>query len=243
MTTGHTAAVGASIARIEGREKVTGQAQYADDHRAHRLAYGWIVQSRIARGRVIAIDAEAALAVPGVLKVLYHGNAPRLLGETDNRELAVFQSPQVAYRGQAIACVIAETLETAREAAGEVRVEYDAEPHDFLLASDHPGLWAPEQVNPFYPGQTERGDPDLALVEAEVVVDQRYSTPAQHNNPMEAHATLAIWQDEALTLYDSSQGAPIARGVLARLFALAPAQVRVISEHVGGGLVKSVDVV
>lgn len=228
-------AVGAPVERVEGRLKVTGEARYANEYEAAGMAYGWIVQSRIARGRIRTLHAEAALAVPGVVGVVWHDNAPRLEGKIDNRELAVFQSPEIAYRGQVIACAIAENLEAAREAAELVEPEYDPKPHDVVLRADHPDLWEPAQVNPFYPGRTERGDPDAALAKADVVVDQTYSTPAQHNNPMETHSTLAIWSEGALTMYDSSQGAPIARGVLAGVFGLEPAQVRVISEHVGGG--------
>ena len=230
-----SAAIGASVPRVEGRVKVTGEARYAAEQRIERITYGSIVQSQIAHGRVRALDVGPALAVPGAIAVLWHGNAPRLPGKIDNRELAVFQAPDVSYRGQIIACAIGETLEAAREAAAVVEVSYDREPHDVLLRVDHPGLWEPEQVNPFYPGRTERGDPDAALARSDVVVDQTYTTPAQHNNPMEPHATLALWRDGALTVYDSSQGAPIARNVLADVFALEPSQVRVISEHVGGG--------
>lgn len=230
-----TRSIGAPVDRIEGRLKVTGEALYAYEHRAERLAYGWLVQSRVARGRIKSLDDREALRVPGAVHVLWHANAPRLEGEIDNAELAVFQSPAVVYRGQVVACAVAETLEAAREMAELTAIEYEQEPHDVVLRSDHPALREPEQVNPTYPGRSERGEPDRALEEAEVVVDHTYSTPAQHNNPMETHSTLAIWQDGKLTLYDSTQGAPFARDELARLFGLDAEHVRVISEHVGGG--------
>jgi xanthine dehydrogenase YagR molybdenum-binding subunit len=170
------------------------------------------------------------------LDVLWQANSPRLAAKVDNQELAVFQSLDVAHRGQIVACVVAETLETAREAAGLIEVEYDEQSHDVVLRSDHPGLWEPARVNPsFHPGRTERGDPESALVTADIVVDQTYSTPAQHHNSLETHASLAVWDGGALTVYESSQGAPIARDVLAGALGLDPAQVRVISEHVGGG--------
>lgn len=230
-----TRAVGAPVERIEGSLKVTGQAQYAYEHQPEDVAYGWIVQSRIARGRVRSLNADAALALPGVVQVVAHGTSPRLEGEIDNRELAVFQAPDVAYRGQIIACVLAETLEAAREGAGLVEVDYEQERHHVVLRQDDPGLIEPEQVNPVYPSRTERGDPDGALAQAEVAIDETYSTPAQHNNPMETHATVAMWHDGSLTVYESTQGAPAWRTVLAGLFGLEEQQVRVISEHVGGG--------
>jgi xanthine dehydrogenase YagR molybdenum-binding subunit len=230
-----TRAVGAPVARVEGRLKVTGEARYAYEHGAEGLAYGWIVQSPIALGRIRDLDAHAALTVPGVLEVLWYGNAPRLEGEIGNGELAVLQSERVAYRGQIVACVLAETLEAASEGASLVEADFEQEQHDVLLRQDHPRLFEPEHVNPAHPSRTERGDPDQALQDAEVVVDETYSTPAQHNNPMEAHATLALWDAGALTLYDSSQGTPTAAAQIAQVFDLPPDRVRVISEHVGGG--------
>jgi xanthine dehydrogenase YagR molybdenum-binding subunit len=227
--------LGAPVARVDGRLKVTGEARYAYEHRAELMAYGWIVQSPIARGRIRGLDAQPALGVPGVLEVLWHGNTPRLTGEIENRDLAVLQSEQVAYRGQIVACVLAETLEAASEAAALVELDLEQEPHDVILHEHHPKLFEPEQVNPTYPSRTEQGDPDRALQEAEVVVDEAYSTPAQHNNPMEPHATLALWGDGALTLYDSSQGTPWAAAEIAQVFGLPDDRVRVISEHVGGG--------
>ncbi len=230
-----TRTVGTPVDRIEGRLKVTGEARYAYEHRAEKLVYGWIVQSRIARGRIKNVDAEAAMRVAGALQLMSYANAPRLEGDTDNAELKVLQSDAVAYRGQVIGCALAETLEAAREMAALTTVEYEQEPHDVVLRPEHPKLLEPEVVNPSYPSRTERGDPDGALAEAEVVIDRTYSTPAQHNNPMETHSSLAMWDDGSLTVYDSSQGAPVERDVLAELFALEADQVRVISEHVGGG--------
>jgi xanthine dehydrogenase YagR molybdenum-binding subunit len=229
-----TPAVGAPVARLEARLKVTGQARYAYEHEAERIAYGWIVQAQVARGRVEAVQVQDALSVGGVVGVLWHGNAPAVQ-RVSNAELAVLQSDQVAYRGQIVACVIAETLEAAHEAASRLRVSYSSEPHDVVLRPDHPKLFAPETVNPSYQGRTERGDPDGALSASEVAIDRTYSTPATHNNPMEAHSAIAAWQDGSLTIHDSTQGAPMERDQLAEVFGLELEQVRVISEHVGGG--------
>ena len=227
--------VGAPLRRVDAEVKVSGDARYAYEHRADALVYGWIVQSSIARGRVTGLEAAAALAVPGVVSVLWHANAPRMQGRIDNQELAVLQSDICAYRGQIVACALADSLEAARESASLVGLSYAAESHDVVLHGEHPGLYEPAQVNPFYPGRTDKGEPDRALAQAEVLIDQTYSTPAQHNNPLEAHAALATWEDGTLTVQDSSQGAPMARLLLAQLFGLPPERVRVISEHVGGG--------
>jgi xanthine dehydrogenase YagR molybdenum-binding subunit len=229
-----TAVVGAAMTRVEGREKVTGQARYTVEHDIEGMTYAAVVQATVAKGRVRSLDAAAALELGGVLAVLWHENAPRV-ASADDAELAVLQTPDVAYRGQIVAVAVAESLEVAREAAALVRVDYDAEPHDVQLRHDHPRLYKPDRVNPAYASDTEHGDVDAALAGADVAIDATYTTPPQHNNPMEPHATLAFWRDGDLTLYESTQGAPMARNAIAKVLGLAPERVRVISEHVGGG--------
>ena len=227
-------AIGASVRRIEGREKVTGQARYAVEYQADDVAYGWIVQADVAKGTVRGVDANAALALPGVVCVLSHENAMRL-EPVDDGELAVLQSPEIAYRGQIVAAVVAESFETARQAANLLEVDAGARSHDVVLREDHPGLYAPEKVNPAYPTDTEQGDFEDGLTKAAVRHEATYETPAFHNNPMETHSTLALWEGDGLTLYDSNQGAAAHRATIAEVFGLEPDQVRVISRHVGGG--------
>jgi xanthine dehydrogenase YagR molybdenum-binding subunit len=229
-----TRAVGAPLARLEGREKVTGQARYAFEQPAEGVLYATVVQASIARGAIRGVDAGAALALPGVVAVLSHENAPRL-AEVPDGELLVLQSDRVAYRGQIVAVVVAETLEAAREGERLVALEYAAEPHDVVLREDHPGLYKPDQVNPAFDTDTAQGDADGALAAAALVVDETYVTPAFHNNPMEPHASMARWDGGELTVWDSSQGVASARDTLAQLFDLPPERVRVISEHIGGG--------
>jgi xanthine dehydrogenase YagR molybdenum-binding subunit len=227
-------AVGTPLDRIEAREKVTGEARYAYEYRAKDVAYAEPVQSTIAAGEIRSIDASDALAHPGVIAVISCENAPRL-APVDDGELALFQSRRVSYRGQLVAGVVADSPESAREGQRLLRIAYAQEPHDVILRADHPRLYKPEKVNPSFPTDTEQGDPDAALAAAEVSIDETYTTPAFHNNPMEPHATLAIWENGGLTLYDSNQGAPAHRDAVAKVFELPPERVRVISHHVGGG--------
>ncbi len=229
-----TATVGMPVSRIEGVAKVTGQARYAAEFPLAGLAYGWVAQSTIARGRIDSIEAEAVLGLPGVLAVITHHNALRLQA-VDDGELLVLQDRRVHYRGQAVALVVASALEQARAAADALLVRYAAEPHDVLLSADHPKLFAPDHVNPNLPTDTLTGDVDAGLARAEVTVDQTYSTPAEHNNPMEPHATTAYWDGDRLTVYDSNQGATRVHQALVQLFGLQDGAVRVVSEHVGGG--------
>jgi xanthine dehydrogenase YagR molybdenum-binding subunit len=230
----HRPAVGAAMARVEGFEKVTGAARYAVEHEVEGVVHASVVQSTVAKGVVRAVDPGGALALPGVLDVLWHENAPRV-ADDDDLELAVLQRPDVAYRGQIVAVAVADSLEVAREAASLVRVDYEAAPHDVELTADHPKLYKPDKVNPAFDTDTERGDVEAGLVAAATTIDATYSTPAQHNNPMEPHATLALWRDGDLTLYESTQGAPMARDSIAKVLGLEPERVRVIAPHVGGG--------
>ena len=229
-----TGAIGAAVDRVEGRAKVTGAAKYAYEYREEGVAYATILQATIAKGAVRVVDATEVLQLPGVHAVLWHGNAPRL-HEVSDGELEVLQSDRVSYRGQIVGAVIADSYETARQAERLVRIEYAQESHDVLLRANHPDLYTPEKVNPNYPAVTSDGDFDAAFAAAEVKIDCTYETPTEHNNPMEPHATLAVWQEDGVTLYDSNQGVVNGKNTVARAFGLEPDQVRVISPHVGGG--------
>ena len=227
-------AIGAPLNRRDGPQKVTGTAHYAYEHRFDNPLYLFPVQSEVARGRVTRIDASAAEALPGVKAVLTHDNAPRL-ADTSDRELAVLQTGDVAFRGQYVAAVIAETLETARYAASLVRVSYDEQPHDVELHANRADLYAPEIVNAGYPTDTEEGDFDRELATAAVTLDKTYTTPMEHHNPMEPHTTVALWEAGDLTLYESTQGPHWTRGTLAQVLGLDQDRVRIIAPYVGGG--------
>ncbi|HWF36051.1 MAG TPA: xanthine dehydrogenase family protein molybdopterin-binding subunit [Solirubrobacteraceae bacterium] len=229
-----TSPLGSALQRVEAREKVTGAARYAYEHPREDVLYGWIVGATIARGEIRAIDAGPALAASGVIAILTHESAPALRRVADH-ELMVLQSPAVAYRGQIVAAVVAETAEAAREGAALVRIAYAENDHDVLLRPDHPKLYKPDVVNPSFPTDTALGDFEAAFGDAPVQIDATYVTAATHNNPMEPHATMAVWEDGGVTLYDSTQGAPAARDTIAQVLGLERSQVRVISPHVGGG--------
>ena len=234
MTSALTPSVGDPLGRVEGREKVTGQARYAFEYLAERLAYAVPVQASIAAGRVAAVDVASVLAEPSVLAVISNENAPRL-GQPDDGELALFQSPTVSYRGQIVAAVVAESLEVAVDAAARCQVAYVPRPHDVALRADHPRLYRPEHVNPGVETDSEQGDVELALAGAATRVDATYETPAFHNHPMEPHASMARWDDEGLTVYESTQAPFQTAEVLAEIFGLPHERVRVIASHVGGG--------
>jgi xanthine dehydrogenase YagR molybdenum-binding subunit len=231
--------IGTSLGRVDGMEKVTGRATYAVEHEApggDPLSL-WLVTSTVAKGRVTGVDAAAALAHSGVTSVLDHTTAPRL-DDTDDGELAILQDDQVWFRGQVVAMVLAETSEAAREGAALVAVTYDAEPHESELREDN-ATYRPDSVNPDMDTDTDEGDVDAALASADVVVEQSYRTPYEHNNPLEPHATLAWWEShdgrDVLSMYDSTQGVHGVVQALAPMLGLEPDQVRVRAPYVGGG--------
>jgi xanthine dehydrogenase YagR molybdenum-binding subunit len=227
--------IGEDRVRVDAAAKVRGQATYAFEQPVDHPAYLYPIRATVARGRVTGFDTAAAEALDGVLLVLTHLNAPRL-ASTDDGELAILQSNGVAFRGQLIGGVVAETSEVARHAAELVRVEYDEHEHDTELRADRDDLYRPGTVNPDQDTTTDDGGVDRALATAAVTVDHTYSTPMEHNNPMEPHACVAIWEDgPRLTLYDSTQGAHGVRTTLAPILGLDPEHVRVVSPYVGGG--------
>ncbi|MGH8303592.1 MAG: xanthine dehydrogenase family protein molybdopterin-binding subunit, partial [Steroidobacteraceae bacterium] len=227
-------AMGASLARMDGAAKIMGTAPYAFEHRLERPAYLHPVQSTIARGRIRRIDTRAAEAVEGVIAVVTHENASRLASD-ENKELWILQSDEVHFRGQFVGAVIAETPESARQAADLVRVDYEAARHDTSLRVDRKDLYAPKHVNAGYPTDTEQGDAIAAFEAAEVRVDATYTTPMEHNNPMEPHTTVALWDADKLTLYDSTQSVHSVRNTVSKTLGLKTEQVRVVSPYVGGG--------
>lgn len=225
-----TTSIGQPIQRTESVAKVTGAARYAVEQLEKTApAYCCYVPATIPIGRVVDVQTDDSVTL------LWYSNAEKL-GELEDTELAVLQSDRVSYRGQIVAAVIADSLETARDAAARVRVSYadEAKP-DNELSAEHPSLFAPESVNAGFPTDVTVGDPDSALESAVHTVDRWYSTPPMHNSPMEPHATTAQWSDGVLTVWDSTQAPSGVQDDLATLFGLDPSNVRVVAENVGGG--------
>ncbi|MEU9118825.1 xanthine dehydrogenase family protein molybdopterin-binding subunit [Streptomyces sp. NPDC048506] len=236
-TTAVTGAVGTAHTRVEGLAKVTGAARYAGEIPFAELAHGWLVLSDTARGRIRSVESGPVLAMPGVLAVLHHGNAPRVDGDytgplgRPDPTITLFRDDRVPSAGWPVALVVAETSEQAREAAEALVVQYDREPHDVAFSAGRPGGYTPE--NP--PGLAMRkGALEAELAASAVVVEAEYTTPEEHHSSMEPHAATAHWDDGRLEVVDSNQGSRWVAEELAMLFSLDPTAVRVRSEHVGG---------
>ncbi|HTU33011.1 MAG TPA: xanthine dehydrogenase family protein molybdopterin-binding subunit [Candidatus Acidoferrum sp.] len=225
--------IGAPLDRVIGPQKVSGTAKFAAEFRLPNLAYGVIVTSTVAAGRVLRIDTSQAELAQGVIAILKPGNAPEIDPKGSENALSLLQDDKVHYNNQPIAVVVAERLHQAQYAASLVRVEYQEQTPklDFLAGfpDSHPGSHVGS------PGDKSFGDFDAGMRQAEVKIDQVYTTPIQHHNPMEPHATMAEWQGDRLTLHDATQHISGVQETLAKVFGIPRENVRVISPYVGGG--------
>ena len=245
-STGRDTFVGSPRSRIDGPAKVTGLAKYAGEFAAPDLAYGYVVSSAIAKGRIVAIDSAKAEAVPGVLKVLTHENRPRTAWRDKNfqDQVAPPGSPfralyddLIAFSGQPVALVVAEDFESARYAASLVHVTYAAqEPATDLGALRGTAYEPPGKRQGIKPPPEPWGDADKAFSSAPVRVQGEYSLADEHHNPMEPHAsTVVVEQDGTYTVYDKIQGVSNSHQYLTNVFGLKPDQVRVLNPYLGGG--------
>ncbi|HEY3256921.1 MAG TPA: xanthine dehydrogenase family protein molybdopterin-binding subunit, partial [Polyangiaceae bacterium] len=233
--------VGQPIDRVDGPLKVTGKAQYAAEIPVANLTHALIVTSSVARGTLTGVDAARAEQVAGVLSVITSSNAPKLPGakvksDANDRLLQVLQEDEIHYSDQPIAVVVAETLESAQEAANLVRARYAPSPPSLAFSTTAADAYAPKKAGPVGPADSKRGDFDAGLAHAAARIEQTYTTPVQNHNPMEPHALTVVWQgEERVTLYDTSQGIFGVKKKIAALFGISPENVRVISRYVGGG--------
>ena len=243
--TGGTKYVGRAVARQDGPAKTTGRARFAAEHPYPNLAYAALVHSTIARGRITAIDTAAARAVPGVIEVLTHENAPAmkpapkvsLLNPSSfatSTSVNYLATDEVHWNGQPVAVVVAETPEAAQHAASLVRPTYQELPAVVDFATEAHNA-VPEKGNPLLPARADKGDATAALAAAPFSVDLDFSTPQYTHNAIEPHATTAVWDGDRLTLHEGTQNLPWLRKQLALRFGVPEEAIRVLSPFVGGG--------
>ena len=231
--------IGTATSRVDGRAKVTGEAKYAGEFKAPDLAYGFVIESTVPKGRITHIDAGEALRVEGVIDVLTHKNRPRMAG-TDKawkddvapEEGSPFRplyGDSIKFSEQPIALVLAEEWEIARYAASLVRIEYEEQAFVTDLYQQRDQAFA--VAKPDKP----HGDAGRAFMAAAVRHEAEYFIPTEHHNPMELFASTAIWDgDGKLTVYDKTQGVQNVQRYLCSVFEKKPDEVRVMSPFVGG---------
>jgi xanthine dehydrogenase YagR molybdenum-binding subunit len=195
--------------RYDGRAKVTGTAKYAAEFKPPTdPAYAFIVQSTISSGSIAAIDQAASERASGVLAVITPFNAPKLPVASPQpparRHLTLLQEKEVFYSGQPVAVIVAKSLPEAMYAAGLLKITYKRTLSKLNFKKRLDEARPPKQSGR-EPGAQTRGDMDAAMAKATIKIDQTYTTPYQHHNPMEPHATLAWWEGDKLNVYDATQ--------------------------------------
>jgi xanthine dehydrogenase YagR molybdenum-binding subunit len=244
---GQKGAIGKGIDRVDGRKKITGAAQYAAEFRHDRLTHAVMVQSTIAKGKILAIDTAAAKRAPGVIAILSHQNTPKfkegqkgakadpLQSGKMGEDRLPFSDDVIHYAGQHVALVVADTLDHARHAASLVKVRYQEEKP--LLTAEEGEAEAYFPKGSFgKPLQHERGDVAAALAAPGAVkIQQTYTTPVLTQNPMEPSATVAVWKGNKLMVSDATQAVMGTRGILAQVFGIPKESVHVLCPYTGGG--------
>jgi xanthine dehydrogenase YagR molybdenum-binding subunit len=224
--------IGASLSRIDGPLKTTGSAQYAADYHFPRMVYAVPVCATIANGKIRSLDTSAAEKMPGVVLVLHHGNIGplyRVSGRGRNSEdRPPFEDEVIYYWGQYIALAVAETFQQAQAAAAAVQIAYDEQKPN--VSTDLSG----DTVAPPHT-ESKRGDVEAGFNSAPVKVDETYSTPAETHNPMEMHATTAVWDGNKFTLYESSQGVMNHLAVMSQVLGVPKENIEIVSKFIGSG--------
>ena len=223
--------VGQPVDRIDGPLKTTGTARYAYERHdvAPNAAYGFVVGSAIAKGRILAIDQSRAKAAPGVVAIVTAENAGKL-GKGNFNTARLLGGPSVDHYHQALALVVAETFEQARAAAQLIKVDYARVDGAFDLAA------AKEATDRKTVDRNSAvGDFAGAFAKAEVQLDETYSTPDHSHAMMEPHATTAAWNGDRLTVWTSNQMIDWSTGELAITLGIPKDKVHLMSPYIGGG--------
>jgi xanthine dehydrogenase YagR molybdenum-binding subunit len=239
--------VGKPVSRVDGRLKVCGAAKFSAEFKFENLAYAALHYSTITKGKITAIDTNAAQKADGVIAVITHENAPKMndpaVAKSDGSSggamasnLPILRDEKIYWNGQPVAVVVAETQNQAEHAASLIKVEYEI---DAMAAVSFDNLKAEAEVPADIfgePSELEKGDAEKALETAAVSVDYIYRTPRHNHNAMEPHAATVVWNEDGdgLTAFDSTQSVTAFKNTLAKMFDLAEDKVRVLSPFVGG---------
>jgi CO/xanthine dehydrogenase Mo-binding subunit len=250
--------IGRSLPRLEGREKVTGRAEYTHTMRLPGMLHGKILRSTVAHGRIKSIDTSAAAKVPGVhgvftaddiLKVIpdpYYGPAFH-----DQPILAI---DKVRFVGEPVAVVVASDPHVAEAAVHEIVAEYEDLPavydeveamtstafvHEQLRPAgsfaDLKHLKGVKSTNLAVAAKLRRGDVDKAFASAVHIFEHTFRTQKCLHLAFEPFASIADARDFSITIYTSSQGPSFVRAEIARMLGWSQNQVRIKVPFVGGG--------
>ncbi len=241
--------VGTAVPRLDGAAKVTGAARYTSDVNLPGLLHGKILRNPQPHARIVSIDASRAARLPGVKAVLTFEKPDTFsaLGETDENGKPIDRSGatpggpgrrSVMFAGEEVAAVAATTPQIAEDAIHLIDVTYEPLPHvvdlDQARQEGAPRVF-PDQENAQPASVRKRGDLEAGFMQAEVTVEGTYTTPVALHNALESHGAVARWENGKLSVWASTQGVFGFRDDLAKFFKIPTANVRVVTEYVGGG--------
>jgi CO/xanthine dehydrogenase Mo-binding subunit len=252
-------AVGVSLGRIDGAEKVAGQAVYAGDLRLPGMAYAKVLRSPVPHARIRRIDSSKASAMAGVLAVLSRDNltvASNSFGAYV-RDQQILASEKVRYVGDMVVAVAATEPGIAADAIELIEVEYEELPaiftiaealkdgapllHETLEGRKDPGYGrggthiVHDHSNICFHFRHDRGDVDHGLRDSDQIFEDTFYFPSAQHYPMEPHVCVAQFEGDTLTVWSATQSPFPVRQELARVFGLPFSAVRVIVPYVGGG--------
>jgi len=235
LDTGVQGVIGKPLDRIDGPLKVTGTATYAAEYQFANMAYGVLVGTKISAGKVVSIDVDAVKSIPGVIDVVTDFDRfIRVAAQGGATDAPTQGVKDIAFFGQIVAIVLAESFEVARDAAARLPIEYQASEgqYDFAAHRDETRKPADDATKAHF----AQGDVDKAMDDAPVTVDVTYVTPSQNSAAMEPHASIAVWEEDgSLALYGAYQMPTSDAQQLAKSLGVSEKKVRIIARYIGGG--------
>lgn len=211
--------IGRARPRIDGRLIVTGKAKYTHDLSFKNMLQAKILRAPYASAEIVGMDLGQSRSLPGVKAVI------RL------------KEGRVKYEGEQVAAVAAISEKIAEEALQLIKVDYKIRPHvvrpEKAMEEGAPQVHDSVNVEKF--NEYSRGDVDKGFAEADTIIERTYKTAVEIHHPAETHASIAKWDEDRLTVWDSTQAIFSVRDGLARALGIPASKVRVIKTYMGGG--------
>jgi putative selenate reductase molybdopterin-binding subunit len=231
--------VGKSVPLVDGREKVTGEAEYTSDLTFPQMLWGRLLRSPLPHAKILNVDTSRASRVAGVRAILTGKDTPFLYGVT-HRDLRPLQDSKVRHVGDPVAAVAAVDFETAEEALELIKVDYEELPYvvdaEKALHPEAPVIHEGLEGNVVARSFFESGDIMKAFAEADYLFEDRFETQRIAHACAEPHNCIAKWDSSGnLSLFASSQSPSLDRKFIAELLNIPESKVRVVTGYVGGG--------
>jgi CO/xanthine dehydrogenase Mo-binding subunit len=244
--------IGAAVGRVEGADKVSGQATYGADVHFPDTLWGKILRSPYPHARIVRIDTTKAWQVPGVKAIVTGKDEPEHYQGKSIRDIPVLCWDKVRYIGDKVAAVAAESRDAAEEAINLIDVEYEELPAVFdVIEAMKPGAPVLHDNAPGYDGAPKeimaaaganvvnkltfgKGDIEKGFAEADLVLEHTFRMPIHHQGYLEPQSFLVKIEDDGkVNAWASTKGPFGTRGQFAKAAGIPASQIRVQAVHVG----------